>query len=239
MFYYDKLRSLSNDNAELGYPKTFEELGQHDFVLCPALIDLVKGFVWDYVHNRSVIGADPFAIPDIPNPDVRVFHSLSVSFYSSSDESGMRGMRREHVRCTPNWFNRGERRDTILIHTDPTKEGFDRMDVGRVKVLFSFEYLGKRRPCALIEWFKKYGSHPDPLTKMWRVVPEKDIAIGRRKLSVVPIGSIVHGVHLEPDFGRLTSEFPHNFDYRLALNTFTAYFVNRFADGHLHELLSK
>jgi hypothetical protein len=202
--------------------------------MCPDLIDLVKGFLYENTTNQSVLDAIPSELPKIEADVVKVFHSAAVTFYSPSDETGIRGVSREYVRCTPKWRGLGPRRDCLLINVDERYRGFAKgMDVGRVRLFFSFEHEGTVYPCALLEWFKKDGY--DLLTRMWKVVPE--IEGNRRKMSVVHLGTVIRAAHLSPDFGRSERRFPARFDFRKALECFRAYYVNKYIDGHTHELM--
>jgi hypothetical protein len=128
----------------------------------------------------------------------------------------------------------------MLIYTDQSQpHGFAAMDIARAKLFFSFNYLGNRWDCVLVEWFKKNPSSPDPLTGMWRVIPEKEYeGSTQRKLGVIALDTVIRNVHLEPDFKDAgNTEFPLDFDYTTALDAFRAYFVNKYADGHLFQLL--
>ncbi|KAF7290241.1 C2H2-type domain-containing protein [Mycena indigotica] len=101
-----------------------------------------------------------------------VFHSAVASFYSPSDPSGIRGMKRERIQCTPSWRKHGPRRDCAFIVDDDDAPGFAGMSVVRIRLLFSFTRNGVYHPCAVVQWFKKVGRRPDPQTEMWIVEPE-------------------------------------------------------------------
>jgi hypothetical protein len=177
-------------------------------------------------------------LPDISKiQDVKVFHSASVKFFAPSDESGIRGMHREYLRCTPNWMKRGhQRRDCVLVNMDDQVETFEGKDVARIKLFFSFKYLGETFPCAFVEWFEKVSNFPDPLTNMWRVKPEKE-PDGHRKMSVIHMDTVIRSVLLAPEFG--SKPLPPSFHYKHSLDGFNTYYVNKYGDAHLHELLSK
>jgi len=105
----------------------------------------------------------------------------------------------------------------------------------RVILLFSFIHQHKTYPCALVEWFKKYGSHPDKETGMWKVRPH---FIGRRRLTtVIHLDSLLRGAHLLPVFHGAT-HLPVDFHYSYSLDAFEAYFVNKYADHQMYELCS-
>jgi len=167
-----------------------------------------------------------------------VFNSAVATFYAPSDESGIRGMKRERIRATPTWRNRGARYDCALIVEDEEKEGMKGLNAARVKMFFSFDYHGITYPCALVEWFKTIGRAPDKVTGMWRVKPHME---GRganeyRLTAVVHLDSLLRGAHLLPDFGG--SKFlPSDFSYKYSLDAFEAYYVNRYADHQMHEMV--
>jgi hypothetical protein len=105
----------------------------------------------------------------------------------------------------------------------------------RVMLFFSFVHQGTTYPCALVDWFKKYGSHPDKATGMWKVRPH---LIGHRRLTtVIHLDSFLRGAHLLPVF-RGATHLPVDFHFSYSLDTFEAYFVNKYADYHMYELCS-
>ena len=54
-------------------------------------------------------------------------------------------------------------------------------------------------------------------------------------MSVIHIDAFLRGVHLLPIFG--SNFLPITFDYTQTLDAFQAYYVNRFADHHAHEII--
>ncbi|THU89301.1 hypothetical protein K435DRAFT_821452 [Dendrothele bispora CBS 962.96] len=120
-------------------------------------------------------------------------------------------------------WNRGHHKDCALVVMHKEKVGFQRFDVVRVLLFFSFQYEGTTFPCALT-----YGSRPDANTGMWIVRQEEG-------LSVIHIDSIYHGVHLLPVFG--THPLPRKFNYRYTLDCFSFFYVNKFVDHHANEIL--
>ncbi|KAJ6618416.1 hypothetical protein B0H10DRAFT_1795315, partial [Mycena sp. CBHHK59/15] len=114
-----------------------------------------------------------------------VFHSAIATFYSPSDPSGIRGMRRERIRSTPSWRKTGPRRDCVFLVEDQNADGFRGMSVARVRLFFSFQHDGVDYPCALVEWFKKIGRGPDSETGMWMVEPEVRRTRGHDRLITV------------------------------------------------------
>lgn len=146
-------------------------------------------------------------------------------------------MKREHIRCTPNWRGEGPRCDCALVVEDEDKSGMKGMSAVRVVLLFSFKHAGVIYPCALVEWFKTYGAHADKETGMWRVRPQY-VGAGQhapRLVSVIHLKSMLRGVHLLPCFGN--RPIPRDFSYTYSLDVFEAYYVNKYVDHHAHELI--
>ncbi|KAJ3513069.1 hypothetical protein NMY22_g15152 [Coprinellus aureogranulatus] len=219
------------------YPKKMNALGHA--IGEPHLAELARRFLYDQLSdendpdNNHDSATVPLSECPIIGSDVSVFHSASSTFYAPSDESGRRGMKRERIRSVPSWRKGGERRDCALVTLDSTKPGLRGMGVVRVRLLFSFVHGSTVYPCALVEWFKRYGSHPDSVTGMWRVVPEyKD---GHCLRSVIHLDTFLRGVHLLPAFG--PTFLPTDFDTSKTLSSFAAYYVNKFADHHSHEII--
>jgi hypothetical protein len=142
-------------------------------------------------------------------------------------------MKREHIRSVPSWRKRGERRDCALVVVDESKPGMKGMGVVQVRLLFSFTRGTKTYPCALVDWFRTFGRGPDPVTGMWRVVPE--LERGEHVQSVIHLDTLLRRVHLLPVFG---SHFlPSNFNRDDTLDAFAAYYVSKYADHHSHEII--
>ncbi|KAF9536481.1 hypothetical protein CPC08DRAFT_738898 [Agrocybe pediades] len=124
------------------------------------------------------------------------------------------------------------RRDCAFVVEDDDKPGMLGMNVARIQLFFSFEYESTMYPCALVEWFETIGRSKDIITGMWKVCPHT--RCHERLREVVHLETLLRGAHLVPDFGR---EFlPLNFSYTDSLDAFAGYFVNHFADHHMHEI---
>lgn len=219
-----------------GYPKTLDALG--DLINVPALTLLTQQFLYNQLHPDSFLPAEdmnPASLP-LPRGHIRVYHSAVATFYAPSDLSGRYGMYRERLRCTPNWRSTGPRHDCAFVAQDDSKPGLLGMSVVRLHLLFSFKYEGKIYPSALVAWFDRYGRQPDPDTGLWIVRPDLR---GRRQepfLSVIHLDSLLRGAHLIPVYG--PTFLPPEFQYQDSLDSFRAFFVNKFIDYHTHELLS-
>jgi hypothetical protein len=202
----------------------------------PSFAGLLHAFL-----NHQVGGSDSSDM-DVSDEDgdildhispISVFHSAISSFYTPSDPSGIHGMHQECIWSTPLWWSSGLWHDCIFVVEDEDKEGFWGMSVVHVKLFFSFAYEGDEYPCALVEWFKKVGRSPDKQIYMWVIKLEEDHH-GRHLTSVVHLNTVLWGAHLIPIFG--TGFLPHNFHHNWSLNSFKAFFVNKYADHHANEI---
>ncbi|KAJ7730745.1 hypothetical protein B0H16DRAFT_1665336 [Mycena metata] len=225
---------------ERKYPSSPGDLANHIHV--PNFPQLLRTFLHDQLHKDSSSKAstsdsdsdfdDPTLIIDSP---LSVFHSAVATFYSPSDPSGIRGMRRERIRCTPRWRKIGPRRDCAFVVEDQNTAGFRGMSVVRLKLLFSFQFDGVNYPCALVEWFDKIGRAPDPDTGMWMVRPDLRRTRARDPVrSVVHLDTVLRGAHLIPVFG--SRYLPVGFRHIWSLDAFEAFFVNKYIDAHANEI---
>ncbi|KAF8810183.1 hypothetical protein BYT27DRAFT_7222195 [Phlegmacium glaucopus] len=207
------------------YPSDVDGLGLH--IQEPLFAGLLRAFLNDQVGG----GDDLDTGMDVSDEDgdildhislISVFHSAISSFYAP-----------KRIRSTPSWRSSGPRHDCVFVVEDEDQEGFRAMSVVRIKLLFSFRYEGEEYPCALVEWFKKVGRSPDKQTGMWVVKPEED-RHGRRVTSVVHLDTVLRGAHLIPVFGE--GFLPPNFRHNWSLDSFKAFFVNKYADHHANEI---
>ena len=67
----------------------------------PSLPHLTQWFLFEQLHPDE----DPSTALQLPiiSSKVSVFRSAVATFYAPSDDSGIRGMQREHIRSTPSW----------------------------------------------------------------------------------------------------------------------------------------
>ncbi|KAF5330759.1 hypothetical protein D9619_005328 [Psilocybe cf. subviscida] len=200
---------------------------------------LLRAFLDDQLGSTSGSQSDSQASDtddplDIISP-ISVYHSATATFFAPSDPSGQRGMRRERIRCTPSWRKTGPRRDCAFVVEDQNKRGFRGMSVVRTQLLFSFSHEGEDYPCALVEWYKKIGRGPEASSGMWQVTEE--LLPGRnggRLTTVVHLDSILRGAHLIPVYG--DHSLPDKFKPEWTLDSFTTFFVNKYADHHSNEI---
>ncbi|KAI0691935.1 hypothetical protein BC835DRAFT_1534514 [Cytidiella melzeri] len=219
-----------------GYPSDLNRLADH--INQPHFPVLLQRFLFDQLHPESPYGAE--AVPVHALPIVRgtlsIFHSATATFYAPSDTSGRYGMYRERIRSTPRWHSNGPRRDCAFVVEDEDQPGFPGMSVVRIRLFFSFKHSGITYPCALVEWFNKFGQRPDPDTGMWVVKPDLRGQQDQPYLSVVHLDCLLRAAHLIPVFGR--RPLPLNFSHTLSLDAFRAFFVNKYIDQHAHELFT-
>ncbi|KAJ7483082.1 hypothetical protein B0H11DRAFT_1205027 [Mycena galericulata] len=214
-----------------GYPKYLQALADH--IGQPSLPLLLRRFLHAEVHGAPADGAPPLPLHSCPTFEGRitVHHSAIARFYAPSDLGGAGGMYRERIRSNPNWHGY-PRRDTVLIDIGgPIMGG---LIIGRVMLFLSFAFGGEDYQCALVHWIVPVGDTSDPDTGMWVVEPE--LVAGGPSLEIVDLKAIARGCHLIGVYG--TSALPEDFHFSSSLDAFNTYFVNQYADHHMHELLS-
>ena len=221
------------------YPTTLWELGQH-IGQCN-LEDLICEFLF-YQENPE----------DTPLPPIQsicwltagiahlsVFHSVCAVFCAPNNPSGIGGMYCETIRSTPQWKSGdgtiGPRRDCILLDNGSDEPGVKGVDVARVHLFFSFETEDQVYRCALVQNFCKTFTDPDPDNGMWVVEP-KHFADDSRFMSIVHINSIICATHLLPIF-RGFSDLPRQLKFSLTLDSFRAFYINKYMDYHAFETL--
>jgi hypothetical protein len=108
------------------------------------------------------------------------------------------------------------------------------MEIGRVFLFFSFTHSDTHYPCALVQWYRR--SRQDDDTGMWVVTPEVE-RNRRPTLAVLHLDCIARAAHLLPVYG--SELLPDDFHFSYSLDSFRAFFVNRYMDHHTHEFLSQ
>lgn len=119
------------------------------------------------------------------------------------------------------------------METDSSKSEMHGMHVAHMKLFFSFKFKDVQYPCTLVEWFKAVGKDPDEDTSMWIIEPDLD-ANSSKVCNVIHIDSILHGAHLIPCF--TNTKLESSFHFSSSLDTFSVFYVNKFADHHAHEV---
>ncbi|KAH9954878.1 hypothetical protein BGW80DRAFT_1439609 [Lactifluus volemus] len=206
----------------INYPRNLQDLAAQ--INEPDLPILAQGFLADQLHLSDE------SMPVITSK-VNVFHSAVATFFAPSDPSGIRGMRRERVRSTPSWRGTGPRRDCVFVTEDDEVPGVRGLNVAHISLLFSFIYYGTVFPCALVEWFTRVRL--DRVTGMWIVRP--DFIRNRRNKSVVHLDALLRAAHLIPVYDA-SERVPLEIESTISLDTFKAYYVNKYIDHHAHEI---
>lgn len=230
-YFWSRFLSLTIElERRARYPRDINSLAT--CVACPYLPALTRRFLYDQLRTEADPISDDVELSECPaiTTKVYVYHSAVAAFYAPSDVSGIRGMKRERIRSTPSW-NKHERRDTALVVMDESKAGFGGLDVVRILLFFSFVHRGTEFQCALVHWFKRIGSQPDPITGLWIVEP--DYVGGEAAISVIHLDCLVRGTHLMPVFA---TKVPVDFHFTDSLSCYQAFYVNKYIDYHMNEI---
>ncbi|KAJ7232354.1 hypothetical protein C8J57DRAFT_1578978 [Mycena rebaudengoi] len=210
-----------------------------------------------YIDTRDILGEVKLAkmpthrlhLPSLPNLiccflQAQIFPDLEappddipiddcLSFYAPSDQSGLGGMFRERIRAVRSWRGGAPRYDCLFVEQDPDQPGFRGLLAARVLLFMSFKHNGIEFPCVLVTWFSAIGDEPCPDIGMWMVEPDVDHR-GQRMLDIIHIDTILRGAHLIGIYGEdfLPRYFPHS----ASLDRFKAFYINKYADHHSHEI---
>ena len=165
---------------------------------------------------------------------VSVYDSVTVHFVSPTDPEGRRGGQlKEIIRVNPSY--RGHARyDCVLVETDEERPGMLGLHAAQVRLAFSCRANGRVFPCVLVHWFRRISDTPDRDTGMWIVEPElcEDQS---PSLAVLHIDCIFRAAHLLLVFGE--EPVPEGIDFTDSLQIYRRFFVNPYADHHMHEIL--
>ena len=203
----------------------------------PALHDLLRCFLQAQIY------------PDVDEPGVDVplehcpwisqaaqiaiHHSARATFYSSSELDLPGRMHSEMIWCSPHWYGLAPCRDTVLVQIGPEDDILHGMAVGRVRALLSSSHGLVHYDCALLEWFNVVAPHPDAVTGMWVLEPERHG--NHRAIDLVHVDSIIRACHLIPVFGE--EEVDPDITFANSLDAYACFYLNPYIDYHMHELL--
>ncbi|EIW76544.1 hypothetical protein CONPUDRAFT_129795 [Coniophora puteana RWD-64-598 SS2] len=197
---------------------------------------LTRRFLYAQLHpditRRTARSVRPQDLPNLPET-LRVYDSAVSIYRAPSDLCGSGGLKRERIRSTPLWRNEAPRNDCAFVVTRPDVDGIFSMEVARILAFFSFRYEGCVYPCAVVHWYNWDGDERDENTGMYVVRPSMT-ASNSRHVEVVHVDSLVRGAHLLPVFGGQL--IPKDMKCYHSLDSFEAFYVNRFADHHAYEL---
>jgi len=202
----------------------------------PALKELTRRFLYNELYATDEVTADDIPLYDCPDPTGRisVYYSATATFYAPSELAGVGGLHREIIRSNPAWRNAYPCYDTVLVNMDPSADGMHGMLVARVKAFVSFTYDHEYFSCALVDWFEPDGDEPDMTTGLWKVKPE--IHDGVQSIGLIHVDSIMRAVHLIGVYQ--DTIIPSDLAFFHSLDAFEAFYINKYADYHLHETLS-
>ncbi|KAJ3914515.1 hypothetical protein F5877DRAFT_92682 [Lentinula edodes] len=223
---------------ETQYPRYMAELAI--YIQQPALEYLTRQLLHDQLELADDSSASSTSNSESDLPEItlkiNVYHSAVAVFFAPSDDSGIRGMKQERIRCTPSWYG-VERRDCVLVTVDEDKPGFRGMSAAHVLLLFSFRHEGITYPCALVHWYNTYGRRHDSKTGLWMVRPAFRDQAGRNPcLAVIHLDTLIRAVHLIPVYG--SHPLPSELQFHQSLQAFKLFYVNKYADYHANEILS-
>ena len=203
----------------------------------PQLPDILCRFLHSQLRPTDPRDPEDVPLDECPLYDgkIHVYNSACSTFFAPSDLSGLYGMRREYIHSCPMWRNEGPRSDCIFVVTDPQAEGMCSLDVARVLCFFSFNYMGKSYPCAVVRWFTRVGDGPNTDTGMWVIRPSYRMR-NSPDVAIIHIDTIYRAAHLIPTYAT------HNINAKdikphQSYDTFHSFYVNRFADHHAFEIV--
>lgn len=202
----------------------------------PELPDLVRRFLYQQENRELLIplGDVPLDLcPTLFGTKVRVYPSATATFFAPSDKSGTRGMFRERIRAVTSWRKGPPRHDCVYVEQDRDLEGFSGLLVARVRSFLSIKHDNIEHPCALVSWYSTIGDQPCPNTKMWKVKPDLNL-LGHPVLDIIHLDTILRNAHLMGVCDGST-RLPHNFRFHDSLDSFQAFYVNKYIDYHAHE----
>jgi hypothetical protein len=222
MTRYTKI-CLTTVTARKVYPDDIAtEIEQPDFP------HLIQRFIYRQEHPDSNSDISLIALPTFYGK-ITTYCSAVATFHAPSDISGTGGMRRERIRAVASWRKGPSRYDTVLVNIDSAVEGMRGLDVARVRLFFSFSYNRIQYPCALVHWFSRKGDSPDDITGMWIVEPSGDDG----SASIIHLDTVLQAAHLLPVFG--SEHVSQTLSFTDTLDTFSSFYVNKYADHHAFE----
>ena len=99
-------------------------------------------------------------------------------------------------------------------------------------VFFSVTMNHKKYPCALVHWYSLVGDSSYQNTSMW--VIEREVVDGKSRTVVIHLDTILHLVHLLPIYHNKPA--PRDIKYTDSLDTFSEFYISKFADHHAFEI---
>lgn len=207
----------------------------------PQLPELIRYFLFEQLNTDPDLNPILAPLANCPqfSGHIHVYHSAIVRFYAPSDPCGAGGMYHKLICSNPSWHGEGACRNTVFVMTNPDHDGFWGMCVGRVYLFFSFVYEGVDYHCALVHWFTLVGDSVHEETGQWVVEPKflGDHHNHCKYLAAIHVDCITCGALLSPIYG--SGYLPDNFHFSTSLDALHTYFVNNYANHHMHEFVPK
>lgn len=191
----------------------------------PGLGVLIQRFLID----QGIGDSDPFLLS---SQTLSLYNSAVAEFpYTPCEPNGRK--RRERFRACRKWRGGNGRYDCVFIVTK-SKPGMAGLSVARLKLIFSLKHEGVLFPCVLVRWFSTVSDSPDTVTGLYRVSPEKDHATGEPFYQVLHLNTVLRAAHLIPVY---SPESRNSSAFR-SLDDFDTYYVNKYIDHHIFDVLS-
>ena len=130
--------------------------------------------------------------------------------------------------------NEGPQYDCVFVKTNSEMEGMGGLDIAHIYQFFSFNYMGRFYPCALIHWFSHVVDEPDEETGMWVVKPES-LSNGSPFFAVIYVDCIIWVAHLLSVYDK---PIPSGVSMITSLDYFKSYYINKYVDYHAFEVAS-
>ena len=107
------------------------------------------------------------------------------------------------------------------------------LNIACTRLFFSATMNHVKYPCTLIHWYTIVGDSPDDNTGMWVVEPDI-LDNGQPQTVVIHLDTIVQLAHLLPIYRDRPA--PKGVQYMDTLDTFSQFYVSKFADHHAFEI---
>ena len=197
----------------------------------PDFSNLIPQFIYNQQHSNCTSKPSSADLPTFYGK-ITIYPSAVTTFHVPSDISGIGGMCHECIHTVKSWQKGPGCYNTIFVNTDPSMDGMQDLEVTCVHLFFLFSHEGVEYPCALIHWFSHVGDQQGN-TGMWIV--ELDMSDdGKTIVSIIHLDTIVWASHLLPVFSEECVS--RTLLFTDTLNTFTRFYVNKYADHHAFEI---
>ena len=186
-------------------------------------------FLHDQLKLDHTLSSPFFYIPD----KIHVYSSTIATFYTPSNLCGTGGMHCECIHAITSWRCGKPQYDCVFVNTDELAPIMLGLNVTQARLFFSVTVNCIKYSCALVHWYSQLGDSVDENTGMWVIEPNI-LDDGRPRAAVIHLDMIVRLVHLLPIYGE--ERAPRGVKYTDSLDTFSEFYVNKFADHHAFEI---